>query len=396
MVKKIFFMAVLLLATLCQIKAESNLTLSDATTEAGGTITMYVASSGPLDAFSFVVKTPEGINLSKVQRGALIKVYNDDDEYIYTFSNSTREDGTRYVLCYSTNAVPTTESGEVAKLVFNIDPEIASGKYDIKLQETECALGGAVVSTYTDYTATLTVGHVHTPNADGVCTSCLESVKLVINDNESADFIPDYKTYAEVTYNRVLAVGKYATIVLPFAPDESSLESYSFFKLKEVDGNLLVFGEETLPQAGVPYLYRLKSGVVEATPITGTKVSVSTTLNSVSASGLTMIGSYTNQIVDCKSNDAINYYGFSSAENEINRATSSLTIKPYRAYFTSSTANSAKQMRIVISNETTGIEETVELEDVDSDANLYNLMGRKVQNSAKGVYILNGKKVIIK
>lgn len=157
MIKKFFLFAVLVFATFCQSKAASDLTLSDTAAKTGETVTMYVTTSGPLDAFSFAVQSPEGIKLSKVQRGALIKVYNDDDEYAFTFSNSLREDGTRYILCYSISKEATNETGEVVKLVFEIDSELASGIYDIKLLEIECSLGGAMVNTYTDYTASLMV-----------------------------------------------------------------------------------------------------------------------------------------------------------------------------------------------------------------------------------------------
>lgn len=178
MIKKIFMMTVLMAITFCHSKAQTNLTASDLSAKAGETVTMSVMATGAFDAFSFVVKSPEGIKLSKVQRGALIKAQNDDEEYIYSYANATREDGTRYVQCYSASAIATTEPGEVSKLVFEIDPTVTAGKYDIELLETECALEGQMVSTYTTYTATITVDDA--TGIDNIGTSWTPEGKIAI------------------------------------------------------------------------------------------------------------------------------------------------------------------------------------------------------------------------
>lgn len=178
MIKNFFMMTVLLAITVCHSKAQTNLTASDLSAKAGETVTMSVMATGVLDGFSFVVNSPEGIKLSKVQRGELIKAQDDNEEYIYNYNNSTREDGTRVVLCYSIAAIATTEPGEVSKLVFEIDPTVTAGKYNIELLETECSLGGQIVSTYTTYTATITVDDA--TGIDNIGTSWAPKGKVAI------------------------------------------------------------------------------------------------------------------------------------------------------------------------------------------------------------------------
>lgn len=61
------------------------------------------------------------------------------------------------------------------------------------------------------------------------------------------------------------------------------------------------------------------------------------------------------------------------------------------------TTSEAKTVRIAFDDsETTGIEENYELGDTNSDAAVYDMMGRKVVNPTKGLYIKNGKKIFIK
>ena len=57
----------------------------------------------------------------------------------------------------------------------------------------------------------------------------------------------------------------------------------------------------------------------------------------------------------------------------------------------------ARTMNIMFDDEdVTGIEENYEFGNMNSDGSVYDLSGRKVNNPTKGMYIVNGKKVVIK
>ena len=192
--------------------------------------------------------------------------------------------------------------------------------------------------------------------------------------------------YASATYTRAIEAGKYGTICLPFAPDAASLENYTFFTMTSAEDGALNFVVDEAPVANKPYIYSLNEDK-EATAITGEATEVSATTTDVEVNGWTMKGSFTNQAIDATTG---NFYGLSSGT--IVKANKTLTVKPYRAYFTSATGESAVALRITRGDETTEIT-TADL-DVQPATVIYDLAGRRVEKMEKGIYIVNGKKVI--
>ncbi len=158
MVRKILITATFLLAGLCTMLAQDkvDLTISNATVEAGQEVTIPVMMSGRASGFQFQVSAPTGINLSNVFRGEQIKVKNASDDYVFTCQCAVKEDGSRFVLCYSMNEL-TPAGGEVIRLVFNVDENAAVGDYQIQLKNMECAHQTTVLSSYSEQTATLSV-----------------------------------------------------------------------------------------------------------------------------------------------------------------------------------------------------------------------------------------------
>lgn len=71
------------------------------------------------------------------------------------------------------------------------------------------------------------------------------------------------------------------------------------------------------------------------------------------------------------------------------------TLKAGKAYLKTAfdvTADAARELKIVFAGEATGIKAIV----TDADQNVYDLQGRKVAAPQKGLYIINGKKYIVK
>lgn len=158
MYKKVILTVMAAVSCLCNAHAieEANLVIADATAEAGSTVTIPVMMTGRASGYQFAVYPPAGVTLTKVQRGEVIKVRDDDDEYIFTFKNAERDNGGRFVLCYSIG-VQTEEPGEVAKLVFTVDKDLAPGTYEIVMNDAECAHSTNIISTYRERMSTLTV-----------------------------------------------------------------------------------------------------------------------------------------------------------------------------------------------------------------------------------------------
>ena len=75
--------------------------------------------------------------------------------------------------------------------------------------------------------------------------------------------------------------------------------------------------------------------------------------------------------------------------------TSNRTIKQYKAYLELNGANSAQLMNFAFAGSNiTGIQNVTETSTKSNTA--YDLTGRKVGKLQKGIYIVNGKKVIVK
>ena len=82
-------------------------------------------------------------------------------------------------------------------------------------------------------------------------------------------------------------------------------------------------------------------------------------------------------------------YFFSN--NNLYKATSTKSIKPFRAYFKDVPAGA----RLMFFDETTGISEVMGNTEKASGI-YYDLQGRRIAQPQKGLYIVNGKKVFVK
>jgi len=224
---------------------------------------------------------------------------------------------------------------------------------------------------------------------------------LVIDDDKQLDLdVKEGVSYASITYNRTIAANKYGTICLPFAPDVASLETYNFYELtaSTVNGTegSVTFTKVDAPEANTPYIYRLVDGAVEGTPITCGTTEVSAEAGTTSIGLWEMVGSFTNQEVDCI-DKAI--YALNGETQKLMKVTQRLTVPPYRAYIqgVGNSINETPQSLTVRISGPTGIEQisAADVEGLLPATSIYDLMGRPVQNPQKGhLYIQGGKKVV--
>lgn len=214
---------------------------------------------------------------------------------------------------------------------------------------------------------------------------------LILDDNNATDFdITNVNTYADVSYSRTITEGKYGTIILPFAPDATSLENYAFYELIESGEGYMRFEEVATPVANTPYIYTLRDGK-ENVAITGDSTTISSTMQTPVVDGWETVGSFANGAIDTTDG---NYYALSSLAAEIDRVADVLTVHPYRVYFKSDNV-SASALSVYI-NGVTGIKEilSTEIEGFEN-GDIFDLNGRRVIDTVKGnIYIKDGKKVM--
>ena len=230
------------------------------------------------------------------------------------------------------------------------------------------------------------------------------------------DFIStNNNTYVAANYKRApLEGGKYGTIVLPFVPT-NAMDKYDFFKLTGGDATSLSFSKVRELEVNTPYLYKLKENpgtitmkddldVFETTDTFTVKTHAKYNPNEEKAGEARALGAYVNFYIDTKAAHEKNgsyYYYYSVGQGNFLRVTNKLTYRPYRALFvvTPESGQAAQalaklSLRLVDGSTTTEIAPS----QVDgfAEPEYYDLMGRRVMNPTNGVYIVNGKKVIVK
>lgn len=209
--------------------------------------------------------------------------------------------------------------------------------------------------------------------------------KLALNETDNTVSFSEGEKYYEVTLTRPFIEG-WNTLVLPFDFAAAKFEGATFYEFTANNNGELKFTKvtaETLT-AGTPYLVYLTDAI--DAQMTFSKVTTgATTATDVEQSNAHFIGNYVNGF------DMEGKYGVTPA-GQVKKGAAGSTMKAFRAYITLPAGQSA---RIAIVDETTGISRVLTAKEME-DLNIYNLQGQRVSETAKGVVIVNGKKVVIK
>lgn len=238
--------------------------------------------------------------------------------------------------------------------------------------------------------STQSSGSSWTANIGDISFTALDNVAL----DESESYTPEAK-FANVTLTRSITANKWSTIVLPFDIASSDIETVfgggaSVAELSSGDASTLTF-TTTLTgnkmKANQPYAIKVTSAFSEKT-IEGVTIVNETPTQSIT--NWNFVGTYSSITVPEDS-----YY---FKDNDLWKAGGSGTtnIKPFRAYLTY-TGGGTPTPNFVIDGDVTGIAHI----NADGQINLeegafYNLNGQRVSQPTKGLYIVNGKKVILK
>jgi pectin methylesterase-like acyl-CoA thioesterase len=193
----------------------------------------------------------------------------------------------------------------------------------------------------------------------------------------------------DVTLKRGITADKWSTIVLPFAMTSGQLTTTfgSDVKVAELtsgDASTLNFTTVTAIEANKPYAIKVTTDFATAT-ISATIADATPTQNV--ESNWQFIGTYASTTIPTGS------YYFKSNKLYQAGSTGTHSIKSFRAYFTPATAG-ARELNFVVDGETTGITTLNVERGTMNDNSYYNVAGQRVAQPTKGLYIVNGKKVI--
>ena len=337
--------------------------------------------------------------------------------------------------------IPTGDGGymvmskAIVRYTFNVYP----GKtYYLFSNQNQISISGfnfeegRLLDTKTQYYETAPVRNVEEGN----------TIRFTDGLNDKQPNIPtNSKDITTVTYERNFAQGKWASICLPFSMNNRQMReqfgdetAVVLLKNIEEDGKIkLIWHVNQDIIAGYPY-FILPKGAVEHDNVSNstiTKITVDTYFNSeaknenpvlsVGSNGnsFNWQGSYNGECYD-----AVNPYVFEgnyrketlpagsyvmSTSGTLAKLTKATQVKPFRAYlkYMGSNANNAKPLFTSIdwqNDETTSIDDIIFQNGILTEStDVYGIDGTVIRHNAqnlsnlsKGVYIVNGKKFVVK
>lgn len=354
-------------------------------------MSINMKNTAAIRGFQFDLELPEGITATMSGTGVSCTLYNsrcpkdDFDEKYHTLNGSLQTDGSYRFLAGSTeNQTFKGNDGTIVLVRINVDSGMATGDYTIRLKDIK--LSETDIDNHYD-------------------TELVESTVTVSNNprtilNETSTTAPAAAASANIRVNRTIKGGEWNTICLPFDMTTEQVTSafgndveladfigYDVTKVGDDVTDISVnFESATTIAKNHPYIIKVTNTVLSFTA-DGVAVVVGTPTISPSA-GKSFVGTYIAETT-------IPQNSLFLSGNNFWYSAGTTKMKAFRAYFNfADVLTEVNTSRILMSlNETTGIRDNNR--EVMSDK-FYNLSGQQVKNPTKGLYIQDGKKVIIK
>ena len=217
--------------------------------------------------------------------------------------------------------------------------------------------------------------------------------------------ISSKEDHVVVELTRSFTPNTWNTVCLPFVPtaDQANTLFGSDYKLAaytSVSGTTMHFTPITINafEAGKPYLVMPKTGCATGTTVLFDVNITAKNPTPVTWGDYTFKGTFTTK--KFSGDDECNTSRFVATGNELQKPTNNSTLKSLRCYFTvpatPATPGTARSLSFDVDEEggTTSIN-TVQGSGFRVNG-YYNLNGQRVAQPTKGLYIVNGKKVVIK
>ena len=332
--------------------------------------------------------------------GARVKVDN--------FLGWTKKNNTRDLYVTATSFPTATTKGNDATITATVTSLIADetgvyaklfvdGAEEATTDAQDIALNGTKTFSFTyaipeNKTAQIKV--YYSDDTEAFATA-VNAMKVTYAFDETVDPSTITAGTFNVSMTRTFNTGTdgWNTICLPFAMSAEQLEAAfgadaKAFEFDNFTGGVLSFQKVTSLTAATPYLIYLPDDVNATLSINDAVVS-DAAAQTVTKGGIDFVGTYA-PIIAPNMNGK---WGLTAA-GKIGKGNSTAFINGFRAYFNGSLAG-ARVAFFGDDDTTTGI--TLVTVEAPVAEGIYNLQGQKVENLKKGgLYIINGKKVVIK
>ena len=279
---------------------------------------------------------------------------------------------------------------------------------------TTVSVGDTFTGTLTNGTISAENGTVHNV-ADAAFTVTIgepEDTRTVLDETSTS--APEAATGVDVRVRRTIKAGEWSTICLPFAMTEAQCKEafgsdvqigdFTGYEATEDDDGDVVglkvnFKSATEIEANHPYIIKVGEAVSEFT-VDGVDIDPEdeptvAAVKRTKKQWSEMTGTYV-------ANTVIEATNLFLSGNQFWYSAGSTKMKAFRAYFdfydVLTEVENAYSSRIAFSfsDEATGIGATLNDKGQMINDDIYDLQGRRVEKPAKGIYVKEGKKVIIK
>ena len=326
--------------------------------------------------FQFDITLPDGLTYTGNSAGALLSGH--------TIQTSDQGGNTTRLTGYSANTLTATD-GTLLTISFTVDGSATEG-------DNTVTLANAVFSDDEANHYALTAGG-NTVTIAGA---------LTLTDDDTA--APAAVSGIDVTLSRSFAVNKWYTICLPFVLTAEKVKTAFGENVKLGDfsgytlsGSSIIVGFTPVTEmaANHPYIIKVTDAAVDNPTFNSVDIVAGDPMNNKGEDATddnikAMIGVYSETTLE-------NNWLYIK-DNQFKYSNGTSKVKAYRAYFRFCDFTDAMHSRSIILDEdgTTGIRL---MEDAQADGEgWYDLSGRRLSGkpASRGVYIQNGKKVVIK
>lgn len=396
--KKIISFCIATLIAITHVYGGVVLTVPDVNITQGGTSNVVIyfdLGTQPYTAFQFDIKYPDGIT-SEVNDNGNPQFFKGD---CYTeghlVSSIHTSNGKDRFQCFSVNSIAlTAQSGTLLIIPIKAQKTMGKGTYKATIDPIEFV--------QTD----------GTPDRPEPITFNINVTSSVVLDEEST-VEPAVATDVNVIVKRTVKADEWSTICLPFEMTEEEVKAafgndvklgdFKGYVTEEDENNNIVgitvnFVETTSIEANHPYIIKVSADVsefsVEGVNIVPSDEPKVAAVTRTKRQWSEMIGTYVAQTV-------LEEYMLFLNDNMFWYSAGKTKMKAYRAYFdfydvlsNAESGNTSASINLTFDDGATDIITTTSHN--ISNGHFFDLQGRRVEKPSKGVYICDGKKVIIK
>lgn len=384
MKKMILCLTAILSSISLTASAEAEITVNDVYVKAGSTayftLNLKGGRSGVYESVDVNFTLPEGFS------------FTEDENHKSSWEGSTIMTGTSIGLMNATSKLVSGDFDNLMSLQFAVEDDVKNGTYQITLDGFDLGYNG----NQHDYPAAVTFNVIVTD---------------VLTLDENSQVAPETTTTnSDVKVVRTLNAGEWSTICLPFAlnaaniaeifPDGCEIAELAGYDVEKDDAENIVginvnFNPSTVIRANQPYIIKVNANVKEFTA-KSKKVSSKPVATELENDDLDIYATMTGTNV---ARTVVPKNSLFLSDNKFYYSAGKTKIKAFRAYFTfmdilSSLDGASTRVKYFV---TDGDETTqIQIPELLNDGEYYNLNGVRVETPSKGIYIKDGKKVVVK